>query len=105
MTMAEWAAYYDQPPESRPRVYNVISLEFSKTPLNSVVSIPGPVREIDWMAHWPEAAADEAPAVSKYCLMSVADSYTDFHVDFGGTSVWYHVLRGQKVWAGAAGLA
>ena len=25
--------------------------------------------------------------------MSVKDSYTDFHVDFGGTSVWYHILR------------
>ena len=24
--------------------------------------------------------------------MSVKDSYTDFHVDFGGTSVWYHVI-------------
>ena len=33
------------------------------------------------------------PCVQKYCLMSVKDSYTDFHVDFGGTSVWYHVLR------------
>jgi len=29
--------------------------------------------------------------------MSVADSYTDFHVDFGGSSVWYHVLRGEKI--------
>ena len=29
--------------------------------------------------------------------MSVAGSYTDFHIDFGGTSVWYHVLRGKKV--------
>ncbi len=28
--------------------------------------------------------------------MSVAGSYTDFHVDFGGSSVWYHVMRGQK---------
>ena len=37
------------------------------------------------------------PLVQKYCLMGVKDSYTDFHVDFGGTSVWYHVLRGQKV--------
>lgn len=25
--------------------------------------------------------------------MGVKDSYTDFHIDFGGTSVWYHVLR------------
>ena len=37
------------------------------------------------------------PRVQKYCLMSVAGSYTDFHVDFGGTSVWYHLLRGRKV--------
>ena len=32
------------------------------------------------------------PRVSKYCLLSPAGSYTDFHIDFGGTSVWYHVL-------------
>ena len=29
--------------------------------------------------------------------MSVAGCYTDFHIDMGGTSVWYHVLKGQKV--------
>ena len=35
--------------------------------------------------------------ICRYCLMSVGKCYTDFHIDFGGTSVWYHVLRGQKV--------
>lgn len=34
----------------------------------------------------------------RYCLMSVQDCFTDFHIDFGGTSVWYHILRGRKVW-------
>jgi F-box/leucine-rich repeat protein 10/11 len=29
--------------------------------------------------------------------MSVAGCFTDFHVDFGGTSVWYHILKGGKV--------
>lgn len=29
--------------------------------------------------------------------MSVKNCYTDFHVDFGGTSVWYHILKGSKV--------
>ena len=29
--------------------------------------------------------------------MSVAGCYTDFHVDMGGTSVWYHILKGEKV--------
>ncbi|VDI78385.1 F-box and leucine-rich repeat protein 10/11 [Mytilus galloprovincialis] len=36
------------------------------------------------------------PKVQKYCLMSVKGCYTDFHVDFGGTSVWYHILHGKK---------
>ncbi len=27
--------------------------------------------------------------------MSMKDSYTDFHIDFGGTSVWYHVFEGR----------
>jgi len=29
--------------------------------------------------------------------MSVAGCYTDFHIDLGGTSVWYHILRGKKI--------
>lgn len=33
----------------------------------------------------------------RYCLMSVSGCYTDFHLDFGGTSVWYHLLRGEKI--------
>uniref|UniRef100_A0AAZ3PWG3 Lysine (K)-specific demethylase 2Aa n=1 Tax=Oncorhynchus tshawytscha TaxID=74940 RepID=A0AAZ3PWG3_ONCTS len=37
------------------------------------------------------------PKVQKYCLMSVQGCYTDFHIDFGGSSVWYHILRGGKV--------
>ena len=47
--------------------------------------------------YWPENTGDTRtfirPEVQKYCLMSVKNSYTDFHIDFGGTSVWYHVLR------------
>ena len=37
------------------------------------------------------------PKVQKYCLMSVGGCFTDFHIDFGGSSVWYHVLRGVKI--------
>lgn len=68
------------------------------------------VRFIDWVdCVWPrhlkEAqrestnALDEMmyPKVQKYCLMSVKGCYTDFHIDFGGTSVWYHILKGAKV--------
>lgn len=59
---------------------------------------PEVVRQISWASTlWPENVPKdsefEKPKVQRYCLMGVKDSYTDFHVDFGGTSVWYHVLR------------
>lgn len=55
-------------------------------------------RKLDWVnAVWPRDYPISKPHVQKYCLMSVKDSYTDFHIDFGGTSVWYHVLRGEKI--------
>eukprot|EP00871_Galdieria_phlegrea_P005579 jgi/Galph1/6021/GphlegSOOS_G4690.1 len=37
------------------------------------------------------------PKVQLYCLMSVAGAYTDFHIDFGGSSVWYHIVSGRKI--------
>ncbi|CAB4039222.1 jmjC domain-containing histone demethylation 1 [Paramuricea clavata] len=37
------------------------------------------------------------PKVRKYVLMSVRESYTDFHIDFCGSSVWYHIVRGKKI--------
>ena len=90
--------------------------------LSELVSPPNVVREMDWInRHWPDSLPENSPhskpqvllpllprtpcvalpvsllsvcvKVQKYCLMSVKDSYTDFHVDFGGTSVWYHILR------------
>lgn len=38
-----------------------------------------------------------APQVLLYALMSPAGSFTDFHIDFGGSSVWYHVAYGRKI--------
>lgn len=85
----------------RPRVLNQISLEFSKTPLRSRIQSPQFVRDIDWIDNaWPrrpnEREAEVFPNVQYYCLTSAGGSYTDFHIDFGGTSVWYHVLSGEK---------
>ena len=69
------------------------------------------VREVSWVNNcWPEEFPGdqvqfERPLVQRYCLMGVKDSYTDFHVDFGGTSVWYHVLRVSFQLPGANGCA
>ncbi|XP_046416749.1 jmjC domain-containing histone demethylation protein 1-like [Neodiprion fabricii] len=108
MTMKEWQRYYEEP--NKDRLLNVISLEFSHTRLENYVQSPTVVRQVDWVdVVWPrhlkEAQVEATnlledmmyPKVQKYCLMSVKGCYTDFHVDFGGTSVWYHILRGGKI--------
>ncbi|GFS13473.1 lysine-specific demethylase [Elysia marginata] len=100
MIMREWTEYYNSP--NREKILNVISLEFSNTKLSEFVNPPSVIRQISWARNvWPEQLPEDCtlarPEVQKYCLMGVKDSFTDFHIDFGGTSVWYHVLRGEKV--------
>lgn len=109
MSVKDWIEYYTKP-DSRNRLLNVISLEFSHTKLSTYVEQPTVIRQIDWVdCVWPLHLKDSQsegtnaidkmkyPKVQKYCLMSVKGCYTDFHIDMSGTSVWYHVLHGSKV--------
>ncbi|KAK9452233.1 uncharacterized protein V1518DRAFT_369966 [Limtongia smithiae] len=98
--MQRWSDYYEQAPDSRDRVRNVISLEVSFTKLGNAIKRPKFVRDLDLVQnYWPDELKSKGqwPKVSTYCLMSVENSYTDFHIDFGGSSVYYHVVRGSKV--------
>lgn len=118
MTMKEWCDYYESMVENDQgvkrradtRLLNVISLEFSHTKLENYVESPQVVRQLDWVdTAWPhhlrEAHTESTnaldkmkyPKVQKYVLMSVQGCYTDFHIDMGGTSVWYHIFKGEKV--------
>ncbi|KAL2102720.1 hypothetical protein ACEWY4_001888 [Coilia grayii] len=96
MKLREFVKYYYQP--QRPKVLNVISLEFSDTKMSDLVVVPDVAQKMSWVEnYWPDDSFFPKPFVQKYCLMGVKDSYTDFHIDFGGTSVWYHVLWGEKI--------
>merc|ERR1719209_2464720 len=87
MCMREWCRYWEQEP--REEILNGISLEFSK-------ARPRHLKELQ--AEASNNLKDMLyPKVQKFVIMSTANSFIDFHVDFGGTSVWYHVLRGHKV--------
>ena len=91
--LQKWADYYDM--EGEKEIRNVISLEVSDTKLGRLLRRPKLVRDIDLQDNvWPKD--EPAKSVAFYCLMSAADSYTDFHIDFGGSSVYYHILRGNK---------
>jgi hypothetical protein len=76
--LEDWARYYNS--TDRKKLYNVISLEVSKTKLAEHVASPKTVRDIDWIDNvWPKDLP-EWPKVQLYCLMSVAGAYTDFHI-------------------------
>ena len=96
-TMRRWVDYYENP--SNKVVRNVISLEVSQSKLGRLIRRPQIVRDLDLQdSVWPQEllAKGEYPRVQFYCLMSVADCFTDFHIDFGGSSVFYHILKGRK---------
>jgi len=96
-TLRQWANYYEET-GSKP-IRNVISLEVSHSRLGRLIRRPKVVRDIDLEAQvWdPQSRADgKKRPIAFYCLMSVGDSYTDFHIDFGGSSVYYHILQGMK---------
>jgi F-box and leucine-rich repeat protein 10/11 len=91
--LKKWADYYESTQEKTIR--NVISLEVSQSKLGRLLQRPKLVRDLDLQdAVWPLELPSKA--VQFYCLMSVADCYTDFHIDFGGSSVYYHILKGKK---------
>ncbi|KAJ3323570.1 JmjC domain-containing histone demethylation protein 1 [Boothiomyces sp. JEL0866] len=99
MKLKEWAEYVNLPPDKRTRILNVISLEIGSGEFGKMIGRPKYVRQVDWIDNiWPsKEAVPEYPKVQLYCLMGVKDSYTDFHIDFGGSSVFYHVLSGEKI--------
>lgn len=107
-TVNDWKSFMSQSSEVRKGlIYNIISLELSATPLAARINGPPVVQELDWVQLYfpeslmqPKCCAERGssyPQVQKYCLMGTAGSFTDFHIDLGGTSVWYHVVTGLKV--------
>ncbi|XP_054609266.1 lysine-specific demethylase 7A [Dunckerocampus dactyliophorus] len=96
MKLSQFVKYFTN--AHRPKVLNLISLEFSDTKMSELVAVPDVAQKMSWVEnYWPDDSFFPKPFVQKYCLMGVKDSYTDFHIDFGGTSVWYHVLWGEKI--------
>ncbi|PAA85415.1 hypothetical protein BOX15_Mlig013782g3, partial [Macrostomum lignano] len=109
MSMADFFNWFYQEDRGN-KIYNVLSLEISETRLSSTVVPPKPVRDLSLVNRcWPDESGHlsgedcpeddtrNKPEVLKFCLMSAGHSYTDFHIDFGGSSVWYHILWGEKI--------
>ncbi|GLB35227.1 putative protein with domain family that is part of the cupin metalloenzyme superfamily [Lyophyllum shimeji] len=100
-TLGKWNEYFNLEPEAREKICNVISLEISGTKLADMILPPKLVRELDWVEnYWPSTRKGKGhvyPKVQLYCLMGVANAWTDWHIDFAGSSVYYHILHGSKI--------
>ncbi|CAI4038520.1 hypothetical protein SMKI_05G1300 [Saccharomyces mikatae IFO 1815] len=108
-TLGSWNEYFtNTEPDNRDRIRNVISLEVSNIEALELER-PTVVRQNDLVDRiWSfdkrlgqndkkkKEEDDPRPKVKKYILMSVKDAYTDFHLDFAGTSVYYNVISGRK---------
>lgn len=58
-----WEHYFMHP-QTRAEVLNVISLEFSGTPLADLVQRPRVVDDLDWVTQaWPDSDAERRPKV------------------------------------------
>lgn len=98
-TMSQWNQYLSHTkPENRDRVRNVISLEVSHVK-DLKIERPRAVEENDLVNIVWESFGDndDKPKVTRYVLMSAGNSYTDFHLDFAGTSVYYNLVSGRKM--------
>ncbi|KAK9830300.1 hypothetical protein WJX72_010868 [[Myrmecia] bisecta] len=85
--------------ESKRRILNLAPISLAGTPLQDAVKPPAAVRAVDLVTQvWPEDSTDR-PNVQAYAMMTPAGGYADFRIDFGGSSVWYHVITGKKVFA------
>ncbi|KAI9056652.1 Clavaminate synthase-like protein [Trametes sanguinea] len=100
-TLGKWLEYWHTEPSKRDKIRNVISLEISGSELAGQVLPPRIVRELDWVEKfWPNTKKGRGhnyPKVQLYCLMGVGGAWTDWHIDFAGSSVYYHILNGAKV--------
>ena len=97
MTLDEFSQYWKSPPSRRTKTLNIISLHVGGTDLEEWITPPTLVKEISWVETLAGFHVKREEKVDKYVLLSSKYSYTNFHIDFGGSSVWFYVIKGWKL--------
>ncbi|GMM28571.1 [Histone H3]-lysine-36 demethylase [Martiniozyma asiatica (nom. inval.)] len=93
-TMEKWCDYFMD--SQKKKINNVISLEISDTQIGTEIQLPKIVKELDFINHLNADFGIVPPKIQKYILMSVKNCFTDFHIDFAATSVYYSPILGHK---------
>lgn len=102
----EWSledlkGHFEKAQKDRKEIINQTSWEISNIEeLKRCIQIPEFVRDMDWVT---TLTPDEVKisgsyiSIEKYIVTSAGLAYMDFHMDFSGTSVWYHIYSGSKL--------
>eukprot|EP00890_Picochlorum_soloecismus_P006256 jgi/Picsp_1/6631/NSC_03974-R1_domain-containing histone demethylation protein 1 len=102
MSFLQLKEYFSKPRRKRDRLLNVVSFNLGDTEYGNYIVPPVAVRDLDLATRaWPASNSEAMPNTLTYLLMGPAGAYTDWHVDMGGSSVWYHVVSGCKVFLAA----
>ncbi|EGT52239.1 hypothetical protein CAEBREN_21645 [Caenorhabditis brenneri] len=110
MKMERLLDEFKKVPTQRTDIINSITLEFSNEKLNDVFRVPSFVSEHSMIQKLMDVLTgirrkskkvlrmlETMPQYTKFLLLSMKGSFTDVHIDFSGSSVFYHVVKGQKV--------
>lgn len=83
-------------PQERHDIYSTV-LNISKNhKLCKNFLPPRIVQKLSWVdMYWPNVPFK--PQLSKYCIISMENSFKDFHIDIGASSAWYHIIQGEQI--------
>ena len=85
-------------PPFRSPILNSLSLEYSLLDLQGTLpSRPAVVDKVDLIKQATDWANERHSLARQYVIASMQGSFTDVHMDMGGTAVWYSVVTGTKL--------
>ncbi|KAK9812027.1 hypothetical protein WJX73_009824 [Symbiochloris irregularis] len=96
--VGQWLNYMTKASEDRTGpLLNVLGLQICRTRAKGLITAPAAVRALDLVnTAWPKGEQDSRPEEIVVVLSSPAGAVTDWHIDFGGSCAWYHVISGSK---------
>ncbi|CAL2034290.1 unnamed protein product [Caenorhabditis brenneri] len=93
-TQEKLVELFEKPKLSRTTVYNNLDCNVSYIPaFVRAIRIPNFASNQSMVR---SMKLENVSEFDRYVVMSQAKAFTDFHVDFGGTSVYFHMLKGKK---------
>uniref|UniRef100_A0A0K0EX85 JmjC domain-containing protein n=1 Tax=Strongyloides venezuelensis TaxID=75913 RepID=A0A0K0EX85_STRVS len=114
MTLESLLEEFSKDSSRRKHIYNCVNIDFTFMNLGKIFKpIDFVIKNDIVINNWPDiykiaqlyhvnkcGEVDNliVPLTHQVCSISGKGSFTDFHIDFSGASVWVMLLKGKKIW-------